>query len=411
MDRPRAGLEERSMSMIQQCLCTAFLLLMGMASAGHAAPPAPVSDGAPRAFQIVTTARAGAVAGKSYNSDEFIWRLFAQFAAPVAGARPATVQFETWASDLDTFKDKPVWPRANAPKKFQGSKLRQARTHGGGPVDVACKAPPIPGLGAFPTEGKTPPCIAEEVRRNRPQFDYLLKNRLHTTQGRAAAFASGLDVQMPLEAVSVKGDWVPLGDLLAWLPELGSVERIRLQYYTGISDNVEYALVSMHVSSRQNANWVWGTFEHQKNPGRCDDLGCFDSYGASLAEVAPERRKTDSQYGDCAKTPALEALMRDAGLSAVWKNYCLKSTQVDYVAADGTPSALGNSVIERIVGGGSVVASSCIGCHAYASFDKTGAPSAGIFNMLPYNPTGPLIPAVLKASRQFDFSWGLVNQK
>lgn len=399
------------MSMIQQRLCAVSLLLLGALPAGHAQQPAPAADAAARGFQIVTTARAGAVDGTRQNSDEFIWRLFAQFTAPVAGARPATVQFETWASDLDTFKDKPVWPGANAPKKFQSSKLRKARMHGSGPVDVACAAPPIPGLGGFPSEGKSAPCIAEEVRRNRPQFDYLVKNVLHTTKGRQAAFARGLDVQMPLEAVSVKGDWVPVRDLLAWLPELGSVERIRTQYYTGVSDKVEYALVSLHVSSRQNPNWVWGTFEHQKNPGRCDDLGCFDSFGARVAEVAPDRRKIDTQYGECAKTPALEAVMRDAGLSPVWKNYCLKSTQVDYVAADGTPTALGNSVIERIVGGGSVVASSCIGCHAYASFDKTGNPSQGIFRMLPYNPTGPLIPAVLKGSRQFDFSWGLVTQK
>ncbi len=41
---------------------------------------------------------------------------------------------------------------------------------------------------------------------------------------------------------------------------------------------------------------------------------------------------------------------------------------VEYSASDGTPFVLGNIVIEGITGNGTVVASSCIGCHVYASF-------------------------------------------
>ena len=115
----------------------------------------------------------------------------------------------------------------------------------------------------------------------------------------------------------------------------------------------------MHVASRQNPNWVWGTFEHQMNPGRCDYIGCFDTFGAQVPEVAPSRTAYNSQYGVCAKTDQLKTLMAKANLSSVWQNYCLKSTQVDFVAADGTPYALGNSVIEGIVGNGTVAISSC----------------------------------------------------
>lgn len=391
------------MPTIRQVLCAVCLLSTGALPAGHA-------QQAQAGFKVVTTARAGAVVGTRQNSDEFIWRLFTQLAAPVPGARPATVQFETWASDADTFTSTPAWPGPNTAKKFQSSKLRAAKLHGSGPVDAPCVIPQVPAIGNFPSDGTPTPCIAEEVRRNRPQFDYLIRNALNTQQGRAQAFAARLDVQMPTSAISVKGDWVPLAALQKWLPQVGSVERIRTLYYTGVSDNVEYALVAMHVSSRQNPNWVWGTFEHQNNPGRCDDLGCFDSYGARLPEIAPQRRQLNSQYGECAKTPALAAVMRDAGLAAVWQNYCLKSSQVDYVAADGTPTALGNSVIERIVGNGTVAASSCIACHAYASYDKSGMPSSAATGMLPFNPTGTPLPEVLKQSRKFDFSWGLVNQ-
>lgn len=177
------------------------------------------------------------------------------------------------------------------------------------------------------------------------------------------------------------------------------------------SSATEYALVSIHVASRQNPNWVWGTFEHQMNPGRCDYLGCFDTFGAESWALLPNRTAFNTQYGTCEKTPALKALMQKARLSPVWQNYCLKSTEVDFTAPDGTPYALGNSVIEGIVGNGTVAASSCISCHAYASFGSTGEPTTAARNILPFNPTGNPIPTVLAGSKTFAFNWGLLNQQ
>lgn len=214
---------------------------------------------------------------------------------------------------------------------------------------------------------------------------------------------------MPAESIAVKGDWVPLPTLLQWIPQLGDIGNIRKLYYTTISASVEYALVSMHVSSRQNPNWVWGTFEHQMNPGRCEFIGCFDSFGAEIPAVSPNRTAPNIQYGACPKTALLKTLMRNAGLSPVWENYCLKSTQVDYTAADGTPYVLGNSVIEGIVGNGTIAASSCIACHVYASFGANGQTAPGVIAMLPFNPTGNPIPGVLTGSQQFSFNWGVLQ--
>jgi hypothetical protein len=358
---------------------------------------------------VLVTARAGAVTGTKQNSDEFIWRLFTQFAAPATAGQATPVVFETWASDADTFASNPQWPAAGAPKKLQSSVLRAAVAgRHGDPVDVPCNPPGNAAVAGFPTSGSPTPCIAEEVRRNRPQFDYIVNNKLNTQAGLAAAFAKSLNVQMPTESLSVKGDWVPVVTLLQWIPSIGTLEQLRKLYYTGTSSGVEYALVSLHVSSRQNPNWVWGTFEHQKTPGRCDDLGCYDSFGATKPVVQPNLKAINTQYGTCAKTPALKKLMASAKLSPVWNNYCLKSTQVDYVAADGRPLALGNAVIERVVGNGTVAASSCIGCHVYASFGANGKPSAAATAMLPYNPTGRPIPAVLDGSLKFDFMWGVL---
>src|SRR5205823_4143745 len=100
--------------------------------------------------------------------------------------------------------------------------------------------------------------------------------------GLAAAYAASFKVEMPVASIAVKGDWIPLPNLIQWVPELKDIATVKKLYYTISVNSVEYALVAMHVSSRQNPNWVWGTFEHQMNPGRCDYIGCFDSFGSHI---------------------------------------------------------------------------------------------------------------------------------
>ncbi|HEY3899594.1 MAG TPA: hypothetical protein VGM54_13320 [Chthoniobacter sp.] len=376
----------------------------------YGGPPNP--NPAPSDPAIVRLARAGAVDGTNQNSDEFIWRLFVQFVSPVTKGRSSPVVFETWASDKDTFSVTPKWPGVGETKQFQPSVLRLERTTNRTTNKTGVSVPAVPpgnaAVGGFPTSGTPVPGIAEEVRRNRPLFDYIVDNKLNTQGGLANAFKSSFKVVMPTTAVAIKGDWIPVKTLLQWIPQIGSLENLHKLYYTGNSEGVEYALVSLHVSSRQNANWVWGTFEHELNPGRCDDIGSCDTFGALVPEIRPNRTAINTQYGPGLKTSALKALMAEANLSPVWEHYCLKSTQVDYVGDDGPPNVLGNSVIERIVGNGTVAASSCIACHVYASFGADGKPTAAVTAMLPFNPTGKPIPAVLNGSIQFDFMWGVL---
>jgi hypothetical protein len=52
---------------------------------------------------VAVPAKAGAVEGKTEDSDAFIWRLFTEFTAPAAKGNPSPVVFETWASDADAF--------------------------------------------------------------------------------------------------------------------------------------------------------------------------------------------------------------------------------------------------------------------------------------------------------------------
>ena len=369
---------------------------------------------------VAVPAQAGAVDGKSENSDAFIWRLFTEFTAPASEGGPSRVVFENWASDKDTFAAKPQWPKPGEPLQLHASvlelvktmnpsvSLMNLRTNG---IDVKCLPPRGAAAGGFPPSDAPDqgPCFAEQVARNRPQFNYIVNNNLNTKAGLAAAFKKSLNVEMPLESIAIKADWIPLPDLLQWIPQLGDVGTIRKLYYTATVDSREYALVAMHVSSRQNPNWVWGTFEHQMNPGRCDYIGCFDSFGAQVPTIRPNTTAVNTQYGACLKTEQLKTLMAGANLSPVWENYCLKSTEVDYAAVDGTPYVLGNSVIEGIVGNGTVAASSCISCHAYASFGPDGAPTKSATAILPFNPTGKPIPGVLRGSRTFAFMWGVLQ--
>lgn len=361
---------------------------------------------------VAEPARAGTVEGVRENSDGFIWRLLTQFAAPASNTQASPVVFETWASDDDTFSKAPHWPESGAPMRLHASVLATFKavapdaTDGHRTIDVPCNTPGNAPVGGFPTSGDRKPCIGEQTKRNRPMFDYIVKNDLNTQAGLAAAFAKSFKVEMPPESIAVKGDWVPVATLLQWIPSIGGAGNVAKLYHTATVDSVEYALVSLHVSSRQNPNWVWGTFEHHLNPGRCDFMGCFDSFGAEIPAVLPNKSAFNSQYGACFKTPALKALMASAHLSPVWENYCLKSTQVDYTAADGTPYVLGNSVIEGIVGNGTIAASSCITCHAYASFGPAGKPT--VTPMLPFNPTGKPISAILAGSQTFAFMWGVL---
>lgn len=373
------------------------------------------------AVVVAVPAKAGAVDGKTENSDAFIWRLFTEFAAPASKTSPSPVVFETWASDADTFSPHPRWPKPGEPLQLHTSVLELMKTLNNSEslmklqalkIDVKCESPRGAAVGGFPTSETEPhPCIAEQVARNRPQWEYIVKNNLNTQSGLAAAYKKSFDVEMPLESIAIKADWIPLPDLLQWVPRLGDIGTIRKLYYTATVGPTEYALVAMHVSSRQNPNWVWGTFEHQMNPGRCDAIGCFDTFGAQIQGVPPNKTAVNTQYGSCSKTQQLKTLMASANLSPVWENYCLKSTQVDYTTADGTPYVLVNSVIEGIVGNGTVAASSCISCHAYASFGPNGAPTDAAKAILPFNPTGKPIQGVLAGSRTFAFMWGVVQVK
>jgi hypothetical protein len=101
-------------------------------------------------------------------------------------------------------------------------------------------------------------------------------------------------------------------------------------------------------------------------------------------------------------------MMKSAGLSAVFENYCLKSTQVTYTNSAGAPTVLTNSVTERLSVNGELIGS-CISCHANAAFGADGAPTPAAMTMLAYNPVGKPTASVFENAKANDFMWGIIN--
>lgn len=357
------------------------------------------------------------------HSDKVSWEHFVQVVKPATRTQAV---FETWASDPDIYTNTPVWPSgtAAAVKKFRPGLLQKAKAahqlKSSDTIDGPCGTVGNAAAGNFPVAGSTPPpgpmtlsspqpCYAEEVRRNRPSFDYIVGNNLNTQPGLAAAYKKATTtswrVSLPTDAVEVKADWLPVATLVDWLAQNKvklSVDQVKQRYYTTVSNGQLYGLVSMHISSKEIPNWVWATFEHEDNPGRCDTMGCHDSFGAKTATVAAKSTEND-QYGKCVKTDAVKSLFRAANLGGAWDSYCLKASQIAFVDNSGAPLMLGDSFTERVAAAVPINRSSCIACHAGAAVKSDGSPFTAVLQQDPVgNVTLP--PDAVGV----DFIWGIL---
>jgi hypothetical protein len=303
--------------------------------------------------------------------DQLAWQFFIQVNTRAGGTNAL---FETWANDADTFKPNPVFPTTVTPME-----LREP-------------AVPTRGREALQASGRLLPAIPpiggslEESRRNRESFDFIVKNNLFKISGLRAAF--GKPISFPIAAMEVKANWKLVTDIPTFTNGRVALADVpRLYHVNTGADGKQYAFVSMHVISKAVPNWTWATFEHKFNPGRCDFIGCRDSFGAQTTPVAPNR-VADQGYPDCAKTPALDAMIAAADWEPAFANYCLKGSQTDFTDDTGLDIRLGNSVTERTF----VDQSSCMTCHGRAAWDKDGnaTSDAGFDNN--GAPLGPIQP-------------------
>jgi hypothetical protein len=356
--------------------------------------------------------------------DETAWRVFIQAVSP-AGNK--LVAFQTWPSDGTTFSPTakvlpqtaallgaaatpdqidarpPVLPNAGralhgtgAAPSAGGSASPAVALVGAAAPDNGFQTPlsaseqPInnplpPGLasgGCTTTDAQNnpinpnrfePACdpgTTEEVRRNPASHNFIVTNHLNSRSGLIQAFASKTLVNFPVDSVEVKMNWIPVSLLPTYYPASKPTDfYIATDMVQGSTQ--QYALIAMHVISKQVPNWTWATFEHEGNRGRCDFLGCHDAFGATTPNVpAVDNDGTNqgSVYPACAKTPAVLALFAAAKLNPVFAHYCLKGSQADFTDPTGLAVRLGNSVTE----GTFVPQASCMSCHGSANINARG---------------------------------------
>jgi len=331
--------------------------------------------------------------------DRVAWELLAEIARPAAAPGNNNVLFETWASDIDTFGDAPHWPPSGeGVHKVLINRVQPRGSTRPGAVPPATHCEP----------GRIWPCIGKETLRNRPAFDFIVDNHLETRAGLAAFF--GKAMEFPADTVEVKAEWLPVSELKAWNGV--SAEEAPALYHINLArfgdETVPAALVALHVITRQVPNWTWATFEHWKNPGRCDDTGCRDHFGAAERAVAAQPTPNRG-YAQCAPSAALRDVFRQAGIADVWLNYCLKGTQTDFVTPAGVPIRLGNSVAETINAGVPHGRSSCMTCHAEAAFDRNGRAAKAVPRVGAPRPAWFIGNGSAQAPqfRQADFVWAI----
>jgi hypothetical protein len=309
--------------------------------------------------------------------DQLAWQLFIQVNSRAGGTNAV---FETYASDTDTFQTTPQYPVGAVASSMRAPILAAlARTTA---LRNGVLLPAVP---------PNPAQSLEETRRNKSAFDFIVQNNLYKVSGLQAAF--GKVLTFPTDALEVKANWVPVGQIPDFTNNQVTVDQVPQLYHVNTAiDGQQYALVAMHVITKLVPNWTWATFEHRLNPGRCDIIGCRDSFGAQTPVVAPLPAPRQT-YPDCVKSPALTALLAQANIEPAYVNYCLKGSQVDFVDNTGLDTRLGNTVAED----GFVATASCITCHGRAAFDPNGMATsvAGFINPNvdpPVAPLGPLLP-------------------
>jgi hypothetical protein len=321
--------------------------------------------------------------------DQYAWKLFVEVNKQAkvekikVKGKTLTLNnayWETWVDDVENFPahpnpaKPPQWPtKANGHKLINASFSAHQLSQDGKKITANA-------MGEASCQLDQGTC--EVVYRNKTTFEYIINNKLWYQEGIATFFASGQQVVFPIDSIEVKANWKII------------TEQEKAAYHWNYTEDGQLiGLVAMHISSKVIPNWLWATFEHADNPGRCDLLGCYDCYGTSTTAIPANTSAFGGQYPAGTLTPALLKNYKDAGYKGTWlkawQNYRLKGSMVNFTDSYGNPNLLGNSVTES----GFVATSSCMGCHSRAAVTAQGAKAFPVFGELPSSVATQAIPA------------------
>ena len=326
--------------------------------------------------------------------DQYAWQLFVEVNKPAkvetikVNGKTLTLNdayWETWVDDVENFPKHPNPAKPPQwPTKADGHKLLNA-SFSAHQMPLADSAS---GTKLAANAMGEASCVLDDthtcevVYRNKTTFEYIITNKLWYQEGIAEFFASGKQVVFPIDSIEVKANWKAIA------------EKDKGQYHWNYTEQGQLiGLVAMHISSKVIPNWLWATFEHVGNPGRCDLLGCYDCYGTTETAIPASTTAFGGQYAAGNLTTALLKNYKDAGYKGAWleawQNYRLKGSMVNFTDSYGNPNLLGNSVTES----GFVATSSCMGCHSRAAVTAQGAKAFPVFGELPSPVATQAIPA------------------
>ncbi len=312
----------------------------------------------------------------SLSPQETAWKLFVAANCP---ANAGKVVWENWVEQLQLY---PANAGSTAllaapPRRLHGSPLAHALAA----RLAATRAAALPQLAPNTECGtmQAPPKnvvatqICEEVRLNPDAARFITGAGYQVRTAQAAAAQKGTDIEFPAPAVEIKVDWIPASDFSPAFTCASPPKGVRTEEIDGTC----YAMAGIHISSKLLKNWLWATFEPQSlltNPLRCVTFGaCHDAWG-SVPAISH-----GGAAGFTHQTPALQRLMRQAGLAPAYFNYRLDGAQTVFGTA-AHPTLLGNSIIEGENVGMTAGTASCISCHSQSAIKGDGTDSLASLN-------------------------------
>jgi hypothetical protein len=184
--------------------------------------------------------------------------------------------------------------------------------------------------------------LSEEVRTNRPAFNFILQHQLYNLQGQYqfASVHPGFDFPTPSKEVKA-----------VWIEATGGINPS--DYYSATVNGKTYVLVAMHVITKDIPFWLWATFVHKdrnKDPsnGYVAPLADDQTIPASLKGTPFENYRL---IGENVQTANGKLIPNGNG------------AQIDWIVRTGEATVMGNPHIES----GFENKSSCITCHAHSS--------------------------------------------
>lgn len=320
------------------------------------------------------------------NPDKYAWIKFSEFFAPI-NKTGKTMNWETWINEDNIYTScntKPIWPSQPQQDYLNDLKNHTLRST----IDTLMMEKIKASNGELSTTDFMYLTLnfehpyLEESRINKDMFNYIVDNSLYNADTvRKMAVLNTID--LPSSAAIIKAQWKVIRpdqkDKYFWhIIKKSALAEKKDQFYgiETLGQEVIIGLAAFHIVTKELPNYVWMTFEHVDNPGRCDYIGCHDKFGYSPSVV--EANKIDSLvYTEPAEMSSeLALLFKQNNIRDELKNYRLKATQIDYLDNQGNPTLNGNSVLEANL----VETSSCISCHARATVQyDIPANSLGMF--------------------------------